>query len=94
MNAQTAIQTYYMKETYYSKYIKGRRLSLSKNGGTSFAHQKSSNAKRRRAEDKMAMIFVAIVIGFLISNFPRIFLNFHEVITHDTAVECMKAGKR
>ena len=68
--------------------------SLSKNGGVSFAHQKSSNVRRRRAEDKMAMIFVAIVIGFLISNFPRIFLNFHEVITQDNSVECMKAGQR
>ena len=82
------------------QFIYGRlSLPLSKNGaancgGGGLSHQKSSNVKRRRAEDKMAMIFVAIVIGFLISNFPRIFLNFHEVITHDTAVECMKAGKR
>jgi hypothetical protein len=45
-------------------------------------------------EDKMAMIFVAIVTGFLLSNFPRIFLNFHEVIVLDVALACGKAGMR
>ncbi len=33
--------------------------------------QKTNNARRRKAEDKMAMIFVAIVTCFLLSNSPR-----------------------
>lgn len=55
---------------------------------------KASNAKRRRSEDKMAMIFVAIVTGFLLSNFPRILLNFHEVVVLDNAMACSSAGFR
>ena len=39
-----------------------------------------NNAKRRKAEDKMAMIFIAIVTGWLVTNFPRICLNFQEVL--------------
>lgn len=53
---------------------------------------KMSNAKRRKAEDKMAMIFVAIVTGFLVTNFPRIFLNFHEVVVLAEAMACSSAG--
>ena len=56
--------------------------------------EKATNAKRRKAEDKMAMIFVAIVTGFLICNFPRILLNFHEVIVFDQAMACGRIGKR
>ena len=59
---------------------------------SSAQESKASNAKRRRAEDKMAMIFVAIVTGFLASNFPRVFLNFHEVMVLDNAMACSSAG--
>lgn len=55
---------------------------------------KASNAKRRKAEDKMAMIFVAIVTAFLVTNFPRIFLNFHEVVIFNDAMACSSAGMR
>ena len=51
---------------------------------------KSNNAKRRKAEDKMAMIFIAIVTGWLITNFPRICLNFQEVLNVNKQQECMK----
>ncbi|TRY67132.1 hypothetical protein TCAL_11133 [Tigriopus californicus] len=42
----------------------------------------------------MAMIFVAIVTGFLLSNSPRILLNFHEVVVLDNAMACSRAGFR
>jgi hypothetical protein len=51
----------------------------------------NSNAKRRKAEDKMAMIFVAIVTGFLVTNLPRILLDLHEILVFETAVACTKA---
>ena len=47
---------------------------------------------RRKAEDKMAMIFVAIVTGFMVCNAPRIFLNFHEIYVLETAKECQDNG--
>ncbi len=56
--------------------------------------QKASNARRRKAEDKMAMIFVAIVTGFLLTNFPRILLNFHEVVIFDDVMACSKLNKK
>ena len=49
--------------------------------------------RRRKTEDKMAMIFIAIVSCFLVTNFLRIFLNFHEVITINQANMCTKLGK-
>ena len=49
--------------------------------------------RRRKTEDKMAMIFIAIVSCFLVTNFLRIFLNFHEAITINQATECIKISK-
>ena len=51
---------------------------------------KSNNAKRRKAEDKMAMIFIAIVTGWLVTNFPRICLNFQEVLNVEKQQKCME----
>ena len=58
---------------------------------TTIANQnKSNNAKRRKAEDKMAMIFIAIVTGWLVTNFPRICLNFQEVLNVEKQQICME----
>ena len=54
-------------------------------------HTKSNNARRRKAEDKMAMIFIAIVTGWLFTNFPRIFLNFQEILNVEHVQACMDA---
>ena len=54
----------------------------------------NSNIRRRKAEDKLAITFVAIVTGFLVTNFPRIFLNFHEILVFENMMACTKAGKR
>ena len=51
---------------------------------------KSNNARRRKAEDKMAMIFIAIVTGWVVTNFPRICLNFQEVLNVDNMRACME----
>ena len=53
----------------------------------------NGNNRRRRAEDRLALTFVAIVVGFLVTNFPRIFLNFHEVLVFEDSMACMSAGK-
>ena len=57
--------------------------------GTPVTH--NCNAKRRKAEDKMAMIFVAIVTGFFVTNLPRILLDLHEILIFDMVVACTKA---
>ena len=44
---------------------------------------------KRKAEDKMAMIFIAIVTGWLVTNFPRILLNFQEVIFVNKIQRCI-----
>jgi len=67
-------------------------VSLGPQGNSSTAPGHSySNAKRRKAEDKMAMIFVAIVTGFLLTNLPRVLLDLHELLVFETAVACSKA---
>ena len=50
---------------------------------------KSNNARRRKAEDKMAMIFIAIVTGWVVTNFPRICLNFQEVLNLEDIRACI-----
>ena len=57
---------------------------------TNQIQNKSNNARRRKAEDKMAMIFIAIVTGWLVTNFPRICLNFQEVLNVDNMQACME----
>ena len=52
----------------------------------------STNTRRRKAEDKMAMIFIAIVTGWLVTNFPRILLNFQEVIFVEDVQLCLDSG--
>ena len=39
----------------------------------------------RRYEDNLAVIFMGIVIFFLVSHFPRIFLGLHEVFVSQQA---------
>ena len=57
---------------------------------TATNQNKSNNAKRRKAEDKMAMIFIAIVTGWLVTNFPRICLNFQEVLNVEKLQLCIQ----
>ena len=46
-----------------------------------------------KEEDKLAMIFMAIVIVFLICHLPRLIINIHETFTIDHVMECFRAGK-
>ena len=57
-----------------------------------FAYFRNGQIKRRKAEDQMAMMFVAIVSNFLVTNFPRILLNFHEMFVIETFFTCSDAG--
>lgn len=58
-------------------------------------HSRSDrNANRRRLEDNLAVIFMAIVLFFLISHFPRIILGLQELLEPPHPIQCHKAGKR
>lgn len=53
-----------------------------------------SNAKRRKVEDRLALLFMGIVALFLVCHFPRILLNFYEMVVIESAMECANQGKR
>ncbi|TRY76222.1 hypothetical protein TCAL_14732 [Tigriopus californicus] len=53
-----------------------------------------SNARRRRVEDRMAILFMGIVTFFLLCHFPRILLNFYEMLVIEQAMACSKMGQR
>lgn len=56
--------------------------------------RRNVNANRRRYEDNLAVIFMGIVIFFLVSHFPRIFLGLHEVFVSTQARLCGEHNKR
>ena len=53
-----------------------------------------SNARRRRVEDRMALLFMGIVGFFLFCHFPRIVLNFYEMMVIEQAMQCFRDGHR
>ena len=61
---------------------------------TAFCLRSVSNANRRRLEDNLAVIFMAIVLFFLISHFPRIILGLQELLEPPHPIQCHNAGKR
>ena len=67
-----------------------QQLSSSENSNNNEVAQ--MNFGRRIVEDKMALLFMGIVFGFLVCNFPRIYLNFHEIIILDHAMACYDSG--
>jgi hypothetical protein len=46
----------------------------------------------RRKEDSLATVFLPIILVFLVCNFPRIFLDVHELATFAKTLSCRKAG--
>ena len=46
----------------------------------------------RRKEDSLATVFLPIILVFLFCNFPRIFLDVHELATFAQTLACRKAG--
>ena len=50
----------------------------------------SIEAGRRRPEDKMAVVLIVIVTVWLITNLPRICLDFEEVLSIETMHACME----
>ena len=77
-------------KTEISPNTRPKGIPITSPATTATNQNKSNNAKRRKAEDKMAMIFIAIVTGWLVTNFPRICLNFQEVLNVNKQQECMK----
>jgi hypothetical protein len=61
---------------------------------SSFPSVHMSNARRRRTEDRMAVLFMGIVVVNLICHFPRILLNFYEMMVIEEAMACAAVGKR
>ena len=41
----------------------------------------SANEKRRKADDKLAVIFLVIISSFIFCHFPRVAMDVHEIIT-------------
>ncbi|TRY77341.1 hypothetical protein TCAL_10524 [Tigriopus californicus] len=52
------------------------------------------NAKRRRVEDRLAILFMGIVAVFFICNLPRIFLHMYETSVMEKALECSRLRQR
>ena len=52
----------------------------------------ASTENRRQKEDNLAVIFMAIVIGFLVCHFPRIFLSLHEMLVIKNTMACTNLG--
>lgn len=52
------------------------------------------NAKRRRVEDRLAILFMGIVAVFFICNLPRIFLHMYETSVMEKARECSRLRQR
>eukprot|EP00095_Tigriopus_kingsejongensis_P000415 maker-scaffold19_size710362-snap-gene-6.13 protein:Tk00415 transcript:maker-scaffold19_size710362-snap-gene-6.13-mRNA-1 annotation:"AGAP001862-PA" len=73
---------------------KGDHGGASKRDGACQVQKRNVNANRRRYEDNLAVIFMGIVIFFLVSHFPRIFLGLHEVFVSTQARLCGEHGKR
>jgi hypothetical protein len=46
----------------------------------------------RRKEDSLATVFLPIILVFLFCNFPRIFLDVHELATFGQTLACRRAG--
>ena len=52
------------------------------------------NAKRRRVEDRLALLFMGIVLVFFCCSLPRNLLNFYESIFIEQAHMCSKAKRQ
>jgi hypothetical protein len=51
------------------------------------------NTRRRRVEDRLALLFMGIVAVFFACNLPRIMLHVYETVIMEKAVACSAAGK-
>jgi hypothetical protein len=52
-----------------------------------------SNTSRRRTEDSLAVVFMAIILTFLVCHTPRILLDIHEVATIANTNTCRQLGR-
>jgi hypothetical protein len=51
-----------------------------------------SNVRRRRVEDRLAVLFMGIVAVYLVCHFPRVLLNFYEMLVIERAMACNRLG--
>jgi len=51
-----------------------------------------SNEVRRRAEDKLAIIFLVIILGFILCHLPRVGIDVHEILTLSHSNMCSAAN--
>ena len=52
--------------------------------------QTDKNLKRRRVEDRLAVLFMGIVAVFFVCTLPRIMLNLYETVVMEEALECSR----
>ena len=50
-----------------------------------------ANEVRRRAEDKLAIIFLVIILGFILCHLPRVGIDVHEILTLSHSNRCSAA---
>ena len=50
-----------------------------------------TNENRRKAEDKLAVIFLVIILGFIFCHMPRVALDAHEIFTLEHYNKCKAA---
>ncbi len=46
--------------------------------------------RRRRVEDRLAVLFMGIVAAYLLCHFPRVLLNFYEMLVIEQAMACSR----
>ena len=51
-----------------------------------------ANEVRRRAEDKLAIIFLVIILGFILCHLPRVGIDVHEILTLSHSNMCSAAN--
>lgn len=68
----------------------GRRKWLKRGNKDNNTNQ---NGGRRRNEDRLAIIFMAIIFIFIICHFPRVLLDVHELATISNKQKCKAQGQ-
>ena len=64
------------------------------NGDVKTRSQQQEKARRRKAEDNLAIVFLGFAMVFLVCHTPRIAIDLHELLTLRDANACREAGVR
>lgn len=62
--------------------------------GNSNGNSNGKSETRRAAEDKLAIIFLVIILGFVFCHMPRVAMDIHEILTLKHSNMCREANMR